>query len=1649
MENRKYFNQEGKEAKNFYHLSDDGGETHRGPPKRPPVGVRQRSIQPYLSPQQSKSSSKSGPRVRSASTGRDKKSELQARYWAFLFGNLDRSINEIYKTVEGYENLSSCKETILVLENYIRDFKALAEWFKVSWDYEATPSPQRPLSLAWEVRKSNPVPRVRKPISSPGVSGKSSPSFSGKNSPCSAAEDPARNCSPRKAHSSTESLNKKAQQPTKATARGDPSGPPSDPSGAVFNCVPIESYVLKLDQYTQTNLEDENLTLVEYLEKYAKREDTATMAVPLPTGDIVLEPKMEESQKPQDETLAANVLKVDEKKVPQDQTKPHDPAKGDQSLARKLCPTKCAPIGPTKAASVAPRMGLVAVKSVASPAKAPAVAGVKPRPGTGPSGVVRKSATASAVAHSNMKQAINLPSKSATTPSLVASSSARNRNGLKQPYLPKNGSLGGGTLADRSRLAVRSKTMIEVSTVGRTKFMPNVEDSRRRSTTKLSLLGNRSKEDVHSSSSTLKAGSSERLGSRSSITNIGAERKPPRVPASAGSAGRRSEPKTMPSSDVANNDGWYTVKTKRRSSLLWATRFNQPSGYASLPTLALLDENGTKMEERQNEAPKKPSSAANASESARGPKQAQQSAVEKSSTVVQSKPNGPSQAPITSGATKMVKSSIATAQPVLPLRPSNANVKSRQQVPATVNRVSVSRQKSDLTGLKLKTLHKEFLRSEKLKSKGTDKPESPAAAALSQSATVGRNASDGPTEPEVDQVVQFNKVDMNIQTNLVTATIESLYATCLQETSDLPGGKRRLPAMSNGEALSHSTSDEHEEEQERDDMESDEDQRKLLEEQESLEAQIRELENTEIDFDTETDETDCEAIIDFEDTDGTVESGTDRGPSGIEGGTVNGAVATDEDITLEMRYEAVLAEMSWVERARTLDTLKAIVARHPGRAQQLHAKLSSPSRRRSLHETLKKYQAKQARALEKRQALQKEKALKIQQLLARVEDVKAAKQCLIETKRLRMEERLQRAAENRSQYLKDKIKKAHDEEEKLKEIAFIKNLEAQNKRLDFMESWKEQEVRLQDLETERQKRAEEKAAKEAAVERRRQEIEQERQKKLQQMSDNRREREKRVGKMQEQKERQRQALAREKARDREERLQALQAQKLATTEELQRKIIQKQQESARRHEENIEQIRQRAVELATIPSRSADELRNEDHDEDTSSVSERDGSVVGAACSGDGKRRVNRKRVKKLRQKLTSAAEEYLAELTPLAPSIRKQSQVPRLLGTVAKGGSGTLGVERPIGQLLRLIAKAEVADFQSLWLLDGLGTIATVIESGLSPGTDVSRKAVVLSVQLYRNACTLCPQIARHAVLGSSILILLDALQTAMKTPEEKNALFPVELSTELILACTVALLPTSPPPKQTTHPKVAERLPDLLSYIVSTGLIETLVKPISSVQEAIENQTSLVLSLLASLGLLTKLVEICPKGPDVTRLLQTAQSTELFGTVSLLYAAIVPIGESIPPRTTSLAAATFNLLVTFANLDIEAFQAVLTQQTVSLKFLDVISILLQYCVPKADVKSETQTVIIDLTATLGFFCANNKTNQDLLTSDQYTCVLKSLAKLPKQFDVITYPTLVSVLHDNPSASTVVGRDFNVELLEEYKRSDMAKKNRIVCLLL
>lgn len=925
-----------------------------------------------------------------------------------MFGNLQRAIDEIYQTVEALEHIASCQEAILVLENYIREFKALAEFFQMSWDYEKTPLPQRvAINLAWEVRKTNAVPRIRnKNISNSAMSsGKSSPSsFSGTNSPCPTIEEnreritgkirsPSKLEMPPMIHITAEDSLQAAKERKFEQLLKDSHPEPEQELFHKLKSMSLENLNQTLDLQpsskffqpliacrdgeTQTEgIPDDNLTLLEYLTKYsATKEDEIPVDV---ASDNVEE--VENMGKPEEVPVAPLTPSLS------DVLKPTDPPKA--SAVVKPTAVSRAPVK----ANYSLRNQTITSKNTRLPSE---------------NAVRKSSAVPHVTSRINKAPAIdnNIPS---TRPVL-------NREGVQQKY------------------QIRSKTMIEIPKTQQRYSLRGGE-----------LRKKKSIEDntTDSSTSTLKA-STEKLGSRNSINR--------------GSSGdvKKDLMKAKKTENKAANqgagDGWMTVKTKRRSS--WSSqRFDQPSASASLPTLlALLNENGEESDREISGKVSPPSIVKPANT-----KKPQAKAVESKKETVKAA----TAAKVQTQKPKLIVSSLASSK-----KPASS-VKAKVNSNAPSKRVTVSekpkaqpiakqnqsqnyikRQKSDITGLKIKSLHKEYLRSEKFAPKKKKESE--------------------------------EKVDMNLQTStmLISQTIDNLY-------SELGGKKPKFP---NG---SLSSCDELE-----DELESDDDhQKKLVEEQESLERQIRELENSEIDVDTETDETDCEAILcDLEDN----ESSENNDPDGRK----SQSSFLDEDMTLEMRYAPMLAELTQMERAETLATLQELVARDPGRAQKLHIKLSSPSRRRSFHETLKKYQAKQTRATEKRNALQQKKAQKIQQLIQRVEQVKAAKHLLTESRRIRMEEKLQRATENRENYLKNKIKKAHDEEEKMKEIAFIKNIEMQNKRLDLIELCKEQEGRLQDIEQERQKKQNEKLAKEADVLRRRQEIEMERVKKLEKMDE--------------------------------------------------------------------------------------------------------------------------------------------------------------------------------------------------------------------------------------------------------------------------------------------------------------------------------------------------------------------------------------------------------------------------------------------------------------------------------------------------------------------------------------------------------------------
>lgn len=128
-----------------------------------------------------------------------------------------------------------------------------------------------------------------------------------------------------------------------------------------------------------------------------------------------------------------------------------------------------------------------------------------------------------------------------------------------------------------------------------------------------------------------------------------------------------------------------------------------------------------------------------------------------------------------------------------------------------------------------------------------------------------------------------------------------------------------------------------------------------------------------------------------------------------------------------------------------------------------------------------------------------------------------------------------------------------------------------------------------------------------------------------------------------------------------------------------------------------------------------------------------------------------------------SRTDEYMAELPVLQSHHRRDSEVPKLMNLLNKGG-GQHGPERPLAQLLRIVSKAESADFHCMLSMDTLGVISKLVQEGAEPNSDVSRKAVIMAVQLYRNICSVCPQLTRHAILGNSISTMLDVLYTALQ---------------------------------------------------------------------------------------------------------------------------------------------------------------------------------------------------------------------------------------------------------------------------------------------
>ncbi|XP_063391397.1 S phase cyclin A-associated protein in the endoplasmic reticulum [Cydia fagiglandana] len=1295
---RQLVQEEGREARNLvaFHVAVDTPTARfaRKPPRStlPP---------PRRAPPRAAAS-----RLRSASAGRDKRSELRARYWALLFGDLQRAVGEIYNTVEAHENLNECQEVILVLENYTRDFKALGEWFRLKWEYDNTPPPQRPQSLAWEIRKTDFV----RPESRRAHSVKSSPSVSGKNSPClSGHNTPSGKISP--------NLTGKASPGSGKISPRVSSGHATSPKANIeffSNKIAAASKVTtntktELKQETKlTDIKEKDIINVEnHVEKQtpvlqvqnekaeklepliveigkakqcpnvspklvvvksSKNKAVSDNAKKVPNKELSTQAKatkatldaMEndflskqlvnnkvkndnlinqdidaQTERVRNETVESNIadkLTANEKTngiVNSDSTKNNDeviykktineiivksptvtesenkvaidtvtdnesPTKSEDDFAdvSNESSTKSIEEKHNKADELPKKEAIKKEKLVSNPSgmennttntqevkdamleekkvndvisqDCPEIKDTvkskdelkddkdfkKPEPKGDTKTFVRPAYSQAAAKPKATAAKIEIKTLARSTPlarSKTVVEIRPNTASKTQKICPKRNqtskcSYPFNLTTGRTSLFDASSNVLNKSTVPRKVMNKNVQmgsgdskfnqpkvEVKKRPTRPTSLKLNEKLDKKEKSSSALEniKDCEEYSSSDTIVTQIDRSR------LESSESLRTLVPDDLElihdaanSVEVLNidsnkndNDGWLTVKSRRlsreskkQSKSHWSNRFHQPSATTSLPTLNMIE----------------------------SPKQEVNPIIN------------------TTAANKVDRAKSEQPQIVKPEKVVTVASKNRVDSKTKTN-LAMIRQKSDVTGLKRSARSKALSKkAEKVKDAPKDSESSELTKNRLHSSLESLTTGLARSQESTEEVFDFDKWKAEFRSTF----------KYLEDDDQMPNHNEILKSADPSEMSEIAAMTSQIEENEKKiswalDFQSDVDQRKLCEEEDLLNRQIMELQQvSDIDLDTETDDTETDAEILCEDVTALA------APENL------GALAA----SLEDQYETALAGMSWAERVDTLVVLEALVARDPGRAQQLHAKLSQGIKRRgSFQDALRRLQAKQARAERQRLEYQTERAKKIHLLLARVEEVKVAKNQLIEEKRLRMERRLQKATENRDQHLKDIVRKAHDEEEKLREIAFIKQLEAENRRHEFLDQCRTHTTRLRRVRRDRLNKLEQKAAREAAVGARRQALEAERQRHVQTLLERRRERDRRVDGLREMRRQERDIAAREKAEGVKSRLSALAAAAELEADALRSRIRDKQDASQQRLESHLQAIREKAT----------------------------------------------------------------------------------------------------------------------------------------------------------------------------------------------------------------------------------------------------------------------------------------------------------------------------------------------------------------------------------------------------------------------------------------------------------------------------------------
>ncbi|CAF1121133.1 unnamed protein product [Rotaria sordida] len=278
--------------------------------------------------------------------------------------------------------------------------------------------------------------------------------------------------------------------------------------------------------------------------------------------------------------------------------------------------------------------------------------------------------------------------------------------------------------------------------------------------------------------------------------------------------------------------------------------------------------------------------------------------------------------------------------------------------------------------------------------------------------------------------------------------------------------------------------------------------------------------------------------------------------------------------------------------------------------------------------------------------------------------------------------------------------------------------------------------------------------------------------------------------------------------------------------------------------------------------------------------------------------------------------------------------------------------------------------------------------------------------------------------------------------------------------------------------------RLTDLISYMANIGVLDRIASFFRTAR-AIVNTTKLCIPdmIIHCLNLLQQMIDFSkPKSyiplfdqsskksiNDPAQVLSIMKSTNFCEILSLLYGILIHETDSnnqiitennnninnnnnntitLHEKTITIVINSMILLNTIATLDLDVFQTILGEETISLQLRHVANYILAYCNHKQITNNDN--LLHEIILLIGYYCVLNQDNQCRMAFGNRPTVLQQLSCLPFRYFVeskymdILFPTLISCSYDCDTTRAILQTEMSLDLIANFIETKLTETKTV-----